>query len=280
MAIYPPQTLREQEIELILQYTKQIARALPVVGLVNIQYVIHNGDVYVIEVNPRASRTVPILSKVTDVPMVQLAIQVQHGQKLKDSAYGIDLYPSIQGVVVKAPVFSFAKMTRLDTFLGPEMKSTGEVLGVASEFKAAAAKSFSSAGYQLKNSGIVLCSIANRQKAESVPIVRKFFEAGYQIVATPDTAQVLSQAGIVVETIQREPSDIRKWIKSGKVSCVLNVPTQGQIENRIGFMLRRYSVEMGVPCFTSLDTAEAFVNVLDQFHTLQPQSLHSIHNKE
>ncbi|UOF92765.1 carbamoyl-phosphate synthase (glutamine-hydrolyzing) large subunit [Fodinisporobacter ferrooxydans] len=273
MALYPPQTLTAAEIQTIVAYTQQITRALPVVGLVNIQFVIHDGKIYVIEVNPRASRTVPILSKVTGVPMVDLAIQVQLGKKLPETSFGTGLYPPIAHVVVKTPVFSFGKITQLDTFLGPEMKSTGEVLGVAPDLAEALAKSLSGAGFQLQNQGYVLCSIADRQKPDILPIAQRLLERGYAIAATPSTAQFLEQNGIPALAIERTKDAVETFMKSGQVACVINIPTRGQERDRLGFAIRRFTVEMRIPCLTSLDTAEALIDVLDQFERMRPMPL-------
>jgi carbamoyl-phosphate synthase large subunit len=270
MALYPPQNLSESEITEIVTYTRMIAGALPVVGLVNIQFVIHDGKIFVLEVNPRASRTVPILSKVTGVPMVDLAVQVQLGRRLEDTGYGVGLYPPISHVVVKAPVFSFGKLTQLDTFLGPEMKSTGEVLGIADRLEEALAKSFSGAGFQLPDAGYVLCSVNDRQKPEMLPIMREFVKRGYRLVATPGTAAFLRQNGMETDMVERSQDAVEAWLKTHPIACVLNIPTHGQERDRLGFAIRRFAVEMRIPCLTSPDTARAFIQALEWFERMEP----------
>jgi carbamoyl-phosphate synthase large subunit len=270
MSVFPPQTLTEDEVQSIVDYTKRIATRLPVIGLLNIQFVIHEGCVHVIEVNPRASRTVPILSKVTGIPMIDMAVQVQCGKHIQDFPYGTGLYPEPDYVTVKTPVFSFGKITKLDTYLGPEMKSTGEVLGIAATWEEATAKSFGAAGLQMEASGYVVCSVPDRVKAEMLPVIRKLVEKGYQIAATKHTALFLRQSGIEAIDLGREREEIEAFLKDENVACIINIPTLGQDPDRLGFSIRRFAVEMRIPCLTSLDTVQAYLSSMDEFERMEP----------
>jgi carbamoyl-phosphate synthase large subunit len=263
MAVYPPQSLSEAEIAALVDYTERIAKNLPIVGLVNIQFVIYQGRIYVLEVNPRASRTVPIISKVTGIPMVDLSIQVQCGTRLADLPYGTGLAADRPFVVVKAPVFSFAKITGFDIHLGPEMKSTGEVLGIGEDYPTALRNAFKGAGITLANGGI-LCAVADREKEEALPLLKRFAALGFTLYATPRTAQFLRQAQVTnVVQVKREREEIESLFKSGAVRFVLNIPTRGQDPDRLGFSIRRLAVELRIPCLTSLDTAGAFLLALE-----------------
>lgn len=273
MAVYPPQTLTEGEIATIVDYTEKIARQLPVEGLVNIQFVIYEGRVYVLEVNPRASRTVPIISKVTGIPLIDLSIQAQLGARLTECGHGTGLAANQPYVVVKAPVFSFAKITGFDIHLGPEMKSTGEVLGIGRDYAAAAAGAFAGMGIGLKPGGL-FCAITEREKAAAVPVLKRFAELGFTLYATPQTANYLLQNGVQgVLPVKKEQGEIERLLKSGAIQLVLNIPTRGQDPERLGFRLRRYSVETRVPCLTSLDTAGALLMVLEHRAELSPKPL-------
>ncbi len=282
MAVYPPISLSNVEIETIVDYTSRIGLALGVKGLMNIQYVImpNNGSgstVYVLEVNPRASRTVPFLSKVTGVPMVRLAVHIMLGKKLRELNYSAGLWPQQDLVAIKAPVFSMAKLRGVDTYLGPEMKSTGEVMGIDYNFQSALAKALMSADLMLSRAGGVLISVANRDKAEAVPIVRQLAQAGYRVYATEGTAAMVHALGIDVEMVskleQGYPSVI-DIIYERLVDVVINTPEGDQTAAlRDGFDIRRAAVENRIPCFTSLDTARAAVSALlrgEQTVTVQP----------
>ncbi|WP_018132051.1 carbamoyl-phosphate synthase (glutamine-hydrolyzing) large subunit [Effusibacillus pohliae] len=273
MAVYPPQSLTEQEIATIVDYTEKIGRHLPVIGLVNIQFVIFDGRVYVLEVNPRASRTVPIISKVTGIPLIDLSVQVQLGRKLTDCGFGTGLAAKQPYVVVKAPVFSFAKITGFDIHLGPEMKSTGEVLGIGKDYAAAAASAFSGIGIGLQPGGL-FCAITDREKAAAIPLLKRYAELGFTLYATPQTARLLAENGIQeVVPVEKEREAIEGLLKAGGIQLVLNIPTRGQDPERLGFWLRRYSVETRVPCLTSLDTAGALLMALERQPDLAPQPL-------
>jgi carbamoyl-phosphate synthase large subunit len=282
MAVYPPMSLSQAEIDTIVDYTTRIGRAMGVKGLMNVQYVImpNNGGsstVYVLEVNPRASRTVPFLSKVTGVPMVRLAVQVMLGKELKELGYGAGLWPQQKLVAIKAPVFSMAKLRGVDTYLGPEMKSTGEVMGVDYNFPSALAKALMSADLMLPRSGGVLVSIANRDKAEAVPIIRQLAQAGYRIFATEGTAAMANALGINVEMVSKLEHgypNVVDIIHERLVNVVINTPEGDQpTALRDGYDIRRAAAENRVPCFTSLDTARAAVSALlrgEQTVTVQP----------
>ncbi|HEU4964996.1 MAG TPA: carbamoyl-phosphate synthase large subunit [Bacilli bacterium] len=268
MSVYPPQSLSEEEVRTIVSFTEKIALHVPVVGLLNIQFVIVDGQVYVLEVNPRASRTVPILSKVTGVPLVDLAVRVSCGEALAEAGYGIGLYPAKEYVVVKAPVFSFAKLTGLDIQLSPEMKSTGEVLGIGATYEEALAKAFVGAGIPVGASAGsfstgLLVSITDRQKAEALPLLERFAALGMTLFATEGTARLLIEAGLHVHTVPRDEESTQSLLKSGAVQFVLNAPTLAQDPTRLGYQLRRFTVEMKLPCLTSLDTAAAWLQALE-----------------
>jgi len=262
MAVYPALGLHPGEVEAIVDYTQRIGIALGVRGLMNVQYVImRNGEdssVYVLEVNPRASRTIPFISKVTGVPMVQLAVQVMLGKTLRELGYPPGLWPRQRLVAVKAPVFSMSKLIGVDTYLGPEMKSTGEVMGVDFTFEAALAKALDAAGLTLPQRGSILLSLADRTKQEAIPTVRSLGRAGYRFYATEGTAAMIRAA----------------VIQQGLVDAVINTPEGHQTATlRDGFQIRRAAAERRVPCFTSIDTAAAAVSALvggKRHFTVQP----------
>ncbi|OGI02059.1 MAG: hypothetical protein A2104_02595 [Candidatus Melainabacteria bacterium GWF2_32_7] len=261
--VYPTQTLSQEVIDKIICYTKKLAKALQVIGLMNIQYVVKGDDVFVIEVNPRASRTVPILSKVTKIPMVNIAIQVILGEKLKDLTYGTGLLPNTNLVAVKAPVFSFQKLTNVDTALTPEMKSTGEVLGIDTIYEKALVKAFEGAGYTFPENGNILISVKNNDKDESLEIVKEFINLGFNITATQFTAKFLRERGIEVREINKFDFDkIHSMIKNNEINIVINTPTIGKDTERCGFKLRTCAEQYKIACFTSLDTAKAYTTAL------------------
>ncbi|WP_227874274.1 carbamoyl-phosphate synthase large subunit [Tumebacillus algifaecis] len=275
MAVYPPQRLSEQTIETLVTYTQQIAKALGIIGLLNIQFVLVSDAVYVLEANPRASRTVPILSKVTGVPLVELAVRVQCGEKLVDCGYGTGLYPAKDHVVVKSPVFSFGKLTGLDIQLGPEMKSTGEALGIGLTYPEALGKAFLGSGLTLPAGGGVLVSITDRLKAEALPLLQQLAEQGMTLYATENTAAFLSEQGLSAHPVSREEDEVLNLLKSGKINLVLNLPTIGNDPKRLGCLIRRFTVEMKIPCLTSLDTATAWLLSLQAGSHFRPYALDS-----
>ncbi|MEH7099718.1 carbamoyl-phosphate synthase (glutamine-hydrolyzing) large subunit [Bacillus velezensis] len=266
IAVYPPQSLSEDIKKKIEQYTVALAKGLNIIGLLNIQFVLSQGEVYVLEVNPRSSRTVPFLSKITKIPMANLATKVILGQKLADLGYQEGLQPEQQGVFVKAPVFSFAKLRRVDITLGPEMKSTGEVMGKDSTLEKALYKALIASGIQIPNYGSVLLTVADKDKEEGLLIAKRFHAIGYKILATEGTAAYLKDAQIpaqVVGKIGEEGKNLLDVIRNGEAQFVINTLTKGKQPARDGFRIRRESVENGVACLTSLDTAEAILRVLE-----------------
>ncbi|MGF7184841.1 carbamoyl-phosphate synthase large subunit [Desulfitispora alkaliphila] len=265
MAVYPPQGLTMDEQELIVDYTKKIALALEVRGILNIQFVVEKGSVYIIEVNPRASRTVPIISKVTGIPMVKVATNILLGATLKDQGYSEGLYPEIPFIAVKAPVFSFEKLGQVDISLGPEMKSTGEVMGLDISFGNALLKAMVAGGTEIATSGKILVSMADKDKEEVVPLINEFVQMGFTIMATPETANYMKARGVEVSKTVGDDKGIEEiiqLIKEGEVNLVLNTPTKGKLPERMGFKLRRAAADYNVPCLTSLDTAKALLKVL------------------
>ncbi|WP_261305799.1 carbamoyl-phosphate synthase large subunit [Paenibacillus andongensis] len=266
IAVYPPQSISDEIKQKIIDITTKIGLELNVVGLVNIQFVIHNDEVYVIEVNPRSSRTVPFLSKVTNIPMANVATRVIMGQKLTDMGYQGGLWPEDKYVSVKVPVFSFAKLRRVDTTLGPEMKSTGEVMGRDINFAKALYKGLIGAGMKIPAAGSVVVTVADKDKEEAIEILKGFYRLGYKIIATGGTATAIEQAGLPVTTVNKlsEGSpNILDLIRSGDAQFVVNTLTKGKEPERDGFRIRREAVENGVVCMTSLDTVRALVNMLE-----------------
>lgn len=266
IAVYPPQSLSNDVKEKIIDYTIKLAKGLNIIGLLNIQFVLSKGEVYVLEVNPRSSRTVPFLSKITGVPMANLATKVILGAKLAELGYETGLYPESQGVYVKAPVFSFAKLRNVDITLGPEMKSTGEVMGKDITLEKALYKALVASGIQIKNHGSVLLTVADKDKEEGLEIAKRFHEIGYQILATSGTAEYIQSFNIpakVVNKIGAEEPNLLDVIRKGEAQFVINTLTKGKQPARDGFKIRRESVENGIPCLTSLDTAVAILRVLE-----------------
>src|SRR5690606_7484417 len=250
----------------LVDYTERLAKGLNVIGLMNIQYVLFENQVYVIEVNPRSSRTVPFLSKITNVPMANLATKAILGQKLKDLGYKNGLVPEKEGVFVKVPVFSFSKLTKVDTSLGPEMKSTGEVMGKDTTLENALYKGFVAAGRKMPTHVSILFTVADKHTAEASEIARRFHEVRFRIWATEGTAKFLEEQGIPVKIgykIGEEDVNLIDLIQKGKVQYVVNTTTKGKQAERDGFQIRRMSVENGVPCLTSMDTVEAILKVIE-----------------
>ena len=268
IAVYPPLHLEETHRELILKHTKNMAMHLGVVGLINAQYILYDDDIYVIEVNPRSSRTIPYISKVTGVPIIDLATRVMLGEKLHDMEYGTGIYKEAEYYAVKAPVFSFEKLTDVDTGLGPEMKSTGEVLGLAETYPQALLKAFKGSGMRApKKGGRIIITVKDEDKGEIIAIARGFEEMGVELYATSGTCQVLQEAGIPCKAVNRVSQahpNILDMIASGTVDLIINTPTRGRKHDSDGFRIRRSAVEHGVGCVTSVDTARALLTVRQQ----------------
>ena len=280
MAIYPGLTLSEQEVDTIVDYTTRIGLELEVKGLMNIQYVVVGGpayrsprtdngndalktEVFVLEVNPRSSRTIPFISKVTGVPMVNLAVKTMLGKSLKELGYPGGLWKRGKLVGVKAPVFSMSKLSGVDTYLGPEMKSTGEVMGIDHEFQPAVAKALLAAGLTVSPGDSVLLSLADRDKPDAVQMIRGLVEAGCKLVATEGTAAMIAELGLpvrpVTKLVGRGHPNVSDVIADGTVDAVINTVTGIREVLQDGFHIRRAAVDMRIPCFTSLDTARAAV---------------------
>lgn len=265
IAVYPPQTLPSKVIYTIIDYTRRLATALHVKGLLNIQFVVVDGEVYIIEVNPRSSRTVPFLSKVTNVDMVELATRIAVGATLSELGYHSGLIPPKSYVAVKAPVFSFAKMTDVDIALGPEMKSTGEVMGIDYNYSRALYKAIIGSGIQVPVKGCILFTVADKDKEEMKTLVKAFADLGFEIAATEGTANAIESIGIkasLVGKVHERSADIIERIKKGSINMVINTLTQGKHSAKDGFKIRRATVEHGIACLTSLDTAWEVLRVL------------------
>ncbi len=267
ISVYPTQTISEKDKETIIDYTEKLAKALNVVGLINIQFIIAPDGVYIIEVNPRSSRTVPYISKVTNVPIVKLAVRAMMGEDLASMGYGTGLYPVANYVAVKMPVFSFEKLHDVDTSLGPEMKSTGEVLGIAPTFHEALHKSFVGSNMKIPTEGNLLITVRDTDKEEVCVLAKEFEKHGFRIYATGGTCQYLIDNGVnakKVNKIAEGAPDILDFISGGGCDLVINTPTRGRQHNRDGFKIRRTSVERSIPCLTSLDTAKALLASIEQ----------------
>jgi carbamoyl-phosphate synthase large subunit len=265
-AVYPPQHIYPHEREQIVEYTTKIGLALGVRGLMNVQYVSHGGRIHVIEVNPRSSRTVPFLSKVTGVPMIELAMGIMLGRSLADQGYKGGLWPDQPLVAVKGPVFSHAKLRGVEVGLGPEMKSTGEVMGVDTTFAAAFYKAILSAGMGLPRGGGVLLSLADADKADAAPMIEALVRLGHPLYATEGTASFIDRLGMPVQfatkRIGQGHPDVLDVIRDGTVAMVINTPGLAYLEQQQGFLIRRTAVERGIPCLTSIDTAVAMANAM------------------
>lgn len=268
ISIYPANSLSHEIEEIIVDYTKKLARALQVIGLINIQFIVYDNKVYVIEVNPRSSRTVPYISKVTGIPIVDIASKVILGYKLPDLGYGTGLASKADYIAIKMPVFSFEKLRGADISLGPEMKSTGECLGIAKTFHEALYKAFLGAGVNLPKHKKMILTVKDADKPEAVTVGRRFQALGYEIYATRSTAKVLNEHGveaIPVHKLDGETPTILDLILSHEIDLVIDTPTQGRDKTRDGFLIRRTSIETGVTCLTSLDTANALLTSLENF---------------
>ena len=276
ISVYPSQTLSAQIRQTIIDYTGRLAKALHVVGLVNVQYVVYQDTVYVIEVNPRSSRTVPYISKVTNVPMVELATRCMLGEPLKEMGFGVGLYPERDYVAVKVPVFSFEKLRNLDIQLGPEMKSTGEVLGLAKTFENALLKGLVAAGYKMKKSGGVLITVRDSDKLEAMQVADRFRSLGFDIYATAGTANRLNKEMIPTSAVRKmheEHPNIVDLLESGKIDYILSTDAHGRDPKLASVQMRRMAVEHAIPVFTSVDTAQAMLRCLSMDKTMADMEL-------
>ncbi len=277
ISVYPAQTLSQKIKDTIIDYTGKLAMELKVIGLVNIQYVVYNNEVYVIEVNPRSSRTVPYISKVTGVPMVDLATKIMLGSTLKELGYQGGLYPAADYIAVKVPVFSFEKLHDVDTHLGPEMKSTGEVLGIAKTLDEALLKGLVAAGYKMKKKGGVLITVRDTDKQEIIAVADKFSQLGFDIYATAGTANTLNKnmiAASVVHKISEDPeNNPLTLLDSGKIDYVISTSAKGRMPARDSVKIRRKTVEHSIACLTSIDTANALADCLALDKTIQDVEL-------
>ena len=262
ISVYPSQTLSEEIKRIIVDYSCKLAKALHVVGMINIQFIVSHNEVYVIEVNPRSSRTVPYISKVTNIPVVDIATKALLGEKLRDMGYTETLHPEGDYIAVKMPVFSFEKLHDVDISLGPEMKSTGEVLGLSKSFPQAVLKAFVGSGTKVSKRGKLIATVRDEDKEELTQIVRDFQDEGFEIYATEGTCNYLNQQGVKavkVNRISELSPNIYDLVSTGEISLIINTPTKGSQQNRDGFKIRRCAVERSIPCLTSLDTAKALL---------------------
>ncbi len=266
ISVYPAQSLTEKTKQTIEEYTRRLARSLHVIGLINIQFIVCGEEVYVIEVNPRSSRTVPYISKVTGIPIVPLAAKVIIGHKIGELGYTKGLQPEADYFAVKMPVFSFEKIRDADISLGPEMKSTGECLGIARTFDEALYKAFLGAGIKLPKFNNMILTVRDEDKPQAVEIGRRFEKIGYRIFATAGTAQALKKSGvkaIAVNKIEQETPNLMDLILGHKIDLVIDTPPQGAEHGKDGFVIRRNAVETGVNVLTAIDTAEALITSLE-----------------
>ncbi|MCI5958120.1 MAG: carbamoyl-phosphate synthase large subunit [Lachnospiraceae bacterium] len=266
ISVYPAPTISDKVRDTIAEYSRRLAKALHVIGLINIQFIAMGDEVYVIEVNPRSSRTVPYISKVTGIPIVDLATEVIIGKKIKDLGYEPGLQPKADYFAIKMPVFSFEKIRGAEISLGPEMKSTGECLGIAKTFDEALYKAFLGAGVDLPKHKQMIITVKDADKGEAIEIGRRFEKLGYTIYATRSTAQALKDAGVSarkVNKIHQESPTVMDLLLGHRIDLVIDTPTQGRDKSRDGFLIRRTAIETGVNCLTSLDTANALLTSLE-----------------
>ncbi len=282
IAVYPAWNISDELTQKIIDSTRNLSFSLNVIGLVNIQYLIYQNELYVIEVNPRSSRTIPYISKVTGIPMVDLATRTMLGEKLKDMGYGTGLYPSSPYVAVKVPVFSFEKLANVDNHLGPEMKSTGEVLGLANTREEAIFKGLISSGCNMKQRGGIFITVRNSDKGEIASVAKKYADLGFKLYATEGTAEVLRLNDLDVETVSKihenSKSNTLTLIESGNVNYVLSTSSKGRIPTRDSVKIRRKAIERNVPCLTSLDTASALADSIKSRYSEYSTELVDINN--
>ena len=261
ISVYPAQSIKPEVIDTLVDYTRKLARSLHVIGLINIQFIVMNDEVYVIEVNPRSSRTVPYISKVTGIPIVKLASRVILGEKITDLGYETGLAKTSDYIAIKMPVFSFEKLRGAEISLGPEMKSTGECLGIAKTFN----KAFMGAGINLPQHKKMILTVRDQDKTDAISVAKRFKALGYEIYATRGTQKALKEAGvdvIGVNKIEQESPTLMDLLLGHEIDLVIDIPKQGE-HSHDGFLIRRTSIETGVTCLTSLDTANALLTSLE-----------------
>ncbi len=266
ISVYPAQSLTESNIEKLTDYTKKLAMALHVKGMINIQFIVIGEDIYVIEVNPRSSRTVPYISKVTGIPIVKLATRAIIGEKIRDMGYEPGLQKKSDYIAIKMPVFSFEKIRGAEISLGPEMKSTGECLGIAKDFDEALYKAFIGAGVRLPKHKKIIITVNDADKKDAISIGQRFEKLGYEIYATRSTAKVLQENGvnaIKVNKLSQESPTVIDLLLEHKIDLVIDTPTKGRDKSRDGFLIRRIAIETGVYCFTAIDTVNALLRSLE-----------------
>ena len=267
ISVYPAHTITDDIKAKITDYTERLARALHVKGMINIQFIVMDGEVYVIEVNPRSSRTVPYISKVTGIPIVDLATKVIIGHTIKELGYEPGLQPEADYIAIKMPVFSFEKLRGAEISMGPEMKSTGECLGIGKTFNEALYKAFLGAGVNVEKYKQMIMTVADKDKPEAVDVAKRFATLGYKIYATRSTAKYLQEHGVDalwVNKISQESPNVMDLILGHKIDLVIDIPTTGHGDkNRDGFLIRRNAIETGVYCITAMDTANALATSLE-----------------
>ena len=267
ISVYPAHTISEKAKETLVDYTKRLAQALHVVGMINIQFIDMDDNIYVIEVNPRSSRTVPYISKVTGIPIVDLAARIIMGETIKGMGYTPGLAPTADYIAIKMPVFSFEKLRGAEISLGPEMKSTGECLGIDKTFNGALYKAFEGAGVELPKYKQMIMTVKDADKPEAVGVAKRFEKLGYKIYATRSTAKYLQEHGVNalrVNKISQESPNVMDLILGHKIDLVIDTPTQGNGDKtRDGFLIRRNAIETGVYCITAMDTANALAHALE-----------------
>ena len=283
ISVYPAHTITDEVKKTLVDYTRRLAQALHVVGLINIQFIVMDGEVYVIEVNPRSSRTVPYISKVTGIPIVDVATRVIIGNTLKGMGYPTGLAPEADYIAIKMPVFSFEKLRGAEISLGPEMKSTGECLGIAKNFDEALYKAFLGAGVTLPKYKQMIMTVKDADKEEAVGVAKRFADLGYKIYATRSTAKYLKEHGVDalrVNKITQESPNVMDLILGHKIDLVIDTPTQGNGDKtRDGFLIRRNAIETGVYCITAMDTANALASSLETANkTLTPVDIATVKN--
>ena len=266
ISVYPPQTIAPAMQQKIIRYTVDLCRELHVIGLMNIQFIVKDDEVYVIEANPRASRTVPYISKITGIPIVPLAVAAIEGKKLPELGYDYGLQPPKNTIAVKMPVFSFEKIYGADVNLGPEMKSTGEVLGIATKYEEALTKAFIGSGTKLPKKGCAIITVSDVDKAEALPLAKRLQALGWELFTTGGTGRYFAHHGVETTTLRKlgeEHPNILDEILSGKVDVVINTPSKGSAHHRDGFHIRRTAIEARIPCLTSLDTVAAYIRCIE-----------------